>query len=152
MRRPLVLGLIALGAIVFFAISALLARAFNVTSAEDAAITALVRAEARGETANVISLIEGCRASAACRSRAALLTATMHRAGDVAVAQIQESSGFSLTSTLGTARVVWVVGSSLPRTQCVRVRHAGDVLSGFTVELLEVSRRIVTDADCPTRF
>lgn len=152
MRRPLVLGLIALGVIIFLAISALLARAFSVTSAEDAAITALVRAEAGGDTATVISLIVGCRQSTACRARAATLTATLHHPGSVEIAQIQESSGFSLTSTLGTARVAWLVGSSLPRTQCVRVRHAGDVLSGFTVELLKVSRRIVTDADCPARF
>jgi hypothetical protein len=57
-----------------------------------------------------------------------------------------------LTATLGTARVAWLVGSSLPIVQCVRVRHAGDVLGGFRIELLAVSRRIKSDAACPAHF
>jgi hypothetical protein len=32
------------------------------------------------------------------------------------------------------------------------VRHAGDVLQGFTVQLLAVSARIGTGRDCPARF
>jgi hypothetical protein len=48
--------------------------------------------------------------------------------------------------------VAWNVGGSLPIVQCVRVRHAGNVLSGFRIELLELSRRITTDAACPARF
>ena len=53
---------------------------------------------------------------------------------------------------MGTARVAWLVGSSLPIVQCVRVRHAGDVLQGFRIELLRLSLRIKSDADCPARF
>ncbi|HLH64597.1 MAG TPA: hypothetical protein VKV27_02755 [Solirubrobacteraceae bacterium] len=152
MRRPLILTSIALGAVAFLVISALLARALSVGGAEDAAITALVRAEARGDSAQLISLIDGCASSSACRERAAQLAATLRHPGAISIAQIQESAGFSLTSTVGTARVAWMAGGSLPRTQCVRVRHAGNVLSGFRIQLLEVSRRIVTDADCPARF
>ena len=152
MRRRRTILLIVLGVILFLVISALLARAFSVADAEDAAITDLVKAEASGNTAGVISLISGCHTSPACRARAATLTATLHHPGAVSIAEINPSSSFSITSTLGTARVAWLAGSSLPRTQCVRVRHAGNVLTGFTVELLTVSPRIVTDAVCPTRF
>lgn len=53
---------------------------------------------------------------------------------------------------MGTARVAWVAGNSLPRVQCLAVRHAGSVFSGFTVELLVVSRRIASGADCPKHF
>ena len=45
--------------------------------------------------------------------------------------------------------MAWDVGWSLPIVQCVRVRRAGNVLSGLRVELLEISPRIKTDADCP---
>jgi hypothetical protein len=34
----------------------------------------------------------------------------------------------------------------------VRVRHAGDVISGLRVQLLEISRRIGTGSDCPNQF
>jgi hypothetical protein len=48
--------------------------------------------------------------------------------------------------------VAWVAGNSLPRVQCLHVRHAGSVIQGFTIQLLVVSRRIASDADCPKRF
>jgi hypothetical protein len=152
MRRRYVIAAIALAVVLFLVISALLARAFNVGDAEHAAITSLVQAEARGDTSEVVSLITGCRASAACRARAAANTAALRHPGKVGIAEINPSSTFSITSTEGTARVAWVAGSSLPRVQCLRVRHAGSVLKGFTVQLLTVSRRIASDADCPSRF
>ena len=130
----------------------MLTRALNVGDAENAAITNLVQAEARGDTSEVINLVTGCQANAACRARAAANTAAFKHPGKITIAEINPSSTFSVTSTLGTARVAWVAGDSLPRVQCLRVRHAGSVLQGFTIELLVVSRRIASDADCPKRF
>jgi hypothetical protein len=152
MRRRWIIAGIGLAVVLFLVVSALLARAFNVGDAEDAAITSLVQAEARGDTTQVISLVTGCRASAACRARAAANTTALRHPGKVAIAEINPSSTFSITSSTGTARVAWLAGNSLPRVQCLRVRHAGSVLQGFTIELLTVSRRIASDADCPTRF
>src|SRR5581483_6607621 len=116
------------------------------------AITAVVRAEARGDAAGVIARFTGCSADAGCRARAGADATALRHAGSVSVIQVQTSAGFSLTATHGTARVVWSVGGSLPIVQCVRVHRAGNVLSGFRVELLALSRRIATDADCPARF
>jgi hypothetical protein len=152
MRRRYVIASIALAVVLFLVVSALLARAFNAGDAEDAAITSLVQAEARGDSAEVISLITGCSASAACRARAAANTAALRHPGRVSIAEINPSSTFSVASTEGTARVAWVAGDSLPRVQCLRVRHAGSLLQGFTIELLTLSRRIASDADCPSRF
>ncbi|MGI8507091.1 MAG: hypothetical protein ACR2MK_09895 [Solirubrobacteraceae bacterium] len=152
MRRLYVVSLIALGLVVFLLASALLARALSVGGAEDAAITALVRAEARGNRRAVVSDISGCVGKAACQARATAVTAALKRAGNVSIIQIQESAGFSLGATLGTARVAWLVGGSLPRVQCVRVRRSGNVLQGFRIELLAVSVRIRSDAGCPSRF
>jgi hypothetical protein len=152
MRRPYKLALILAGAVVFLLISGLLARAFSVSGAEDSALTDLVRAEARGNLQTVIADIDGCRQSAACQARAAANVAALKHPGELQIAEINPSSSFSLGSTVGTARVAWVVGNSLPRVQCVRVRHSGNILSGFRVELLVVSLRIKSSADCPKHY
>jgi hypothetical protein len=152
MRRRWIIVSVVSGIVVFLAIATLLTRALNVGDAEQAAITSLVQAEAHGNTAEVISLITGCKASAACRARAIANIATLRHGGEVSIAEINPSSTFSVASTLGTARVAWVAGNSLPRVQCLRVRHAGSVLQGFTIQLLVVSRRIHSDADCPSHF
>lgn len=152
MRRATVIALILAGVAVFLIISALLARAFSVSGAEDSAITALVRAEARGDQAGVVAAVSGCGQRVACRVRAAANATALKRAGAVQIVQIQHSAGFSLGSTLGTARVAWLAGRSLPIVQCVRVRRGGSVLAGYRVELLEVSARIRTNADCPVHY
>jgi hypothetical protein len=152
MRRRYVILLIGAGVIVFLVISGLLARAFSVSGAEDSAITSLLKDEARGGRSAVIADIKDCNASAACQARATAVTTTLRRPGSVSIIQIQESAGFSLGPTLGTARVAWLVGGSLPRVQCVRVRHVGNVLDGFKVELLEVSERIPSTHSCPSHF
>jgi hypothetical protein len=150
--RRLYVVLIVVGIVLFLAISALLARVWNSAGAETSALTSLVQAEAHGNQSGAVAEILGCRSNPACRVRVAQNIAALARPGSVSIIQINPSTGFSLTSTLGVARVAWTVGSSLPIVQCVRVRHAGDVLHGLHVELLEVSLRIKSDADCPSRF
>jgi hypothetical protein len=151
-RRRNVILLIGLAVVVFVAISALLARAFSVGGAEDATITDLVRDEAGGRAAQIEATITGCRRDPACRARVAQNVAALRRPGGVQIIQITPSAGFSLGATAGTARVAWLVGSSKPIVQCLRVRHDGDVLQGFRVEVLRLSPRIRSSADCPSRF
>ena len=151
-RRRRTILLIVVGILLFLVISALLTRALAVGGAEDSAITDMVRAEASGNPARMVATIHDCQRSASCRARAATNAAALKRRGAVSIIQIQESAGFSVGETQGTARVAWLAGGSLPIVQCVRVRHAGNVLQGFTIELLEVSRRIKSDAACPSQF
>jgi hypothetical protein len=149
-RRPLLFAALIAGLVVFVAISALLARVFSLDADERSAITALVRAEARGDSAGIVALMYRC--DSACRARAAYDAAHLRHPGPILLPELNTSAGFSLTSTLGTARVVWTAGASLPVVQCVRVRRAGNVISGFSIELLRLSKRIPSDADCPARF
>ncbi len=151
MRRLYVI-LIGVAILGFLAVSGLLARVFSADGAEQSAITALVRAEARGDELGTVSRIENCRRSDTCRARVQQDLAALRRPGTVSILQLQTSSGFSLTGTLGTARVAWNAGSSLPVVQCVRVRRAGNALKGLRIELLAISPRIKSDADCPARF
>lgn len=152
MRRARLIALIVIGAVLFLAISALLARALSVDGAEQGAITSLVQAEAHGDSRAMIEEIVGCGQRSACRQRASQDALGLTRRGRVTIIQLSPSAGFSLTSTLGTARVAWHAGNGLPIVQCVKVRRAGNVLSGLRVELLEISLRIKTDADCPSRY
>ena len=151
MRRAYVIA-IAVAVLAFLAISALLARVLSANSAEQSAITALVKAQARGDVDAIMDVIVDCRATAACRRRAIEVATTLRHPGAVSIIQIQPSTSFSVVGTTGTARVAWNVGGSLPIVQCVRVRRTGNALSGLRVELLEVSRRIKSDSPCPARF
>ena len=148
MARWLRLLLIALGVLAFLVISALLARALSIDGAEQAAITHLVQDEARGDARGMTALIAGCRQNPACRTQVARNAAALRRPGRVSILQVIPSAGFSLTGTLGTARVAWRAGNSLPVTQCVRVRRAGDVISGLSIQLLAIGPRIKTSGVC----
>jgi hypothetical protein len=152
LRRRKVVSLVALGVLVFLVISALLARAFSANSAEQSAITDLVRAEAAGNEAGMLTRIEGCAQSASCRARVAQDAAALKRPGTVSIINLQPSTSFSLAGLTGTARVAWRAGSSLPIVQCVRVRRSGDVVSGLHIHLLELSARIKTNGACPSRY
>ena len=39
-----------------------------------------------------------------------------------------------------------------PIVQCVKVRRAGNPISGLRVELLQVSKRIKSDTACPAHY
>lgn len=151
-RRRLYLFGIAVAVLLFLVISAVLARVLSIDGTERSAITLLIKDEAAGNRSAMIGRITGCASSAACRARVEYDATTLHRRGAVSILELDPSAGFSLTSTVGTARVAWEAGSSLPVVQCVRVRRGGDALTGFNVDLLVLSRRIASDSDCPRRY
>jgi hypothetical protein len=151
-RRLFVL-LIALGVVLFLGVSALLARVFSAEGAERSAVTALIQAEARGDALGVVSLLHGCLDRPACSARVRAVAAGLARPGKLSILQLEPSTGFSLGSTTGIARVAWdTSGSSLPVVQCVLVHRAGDAIQGLSIQLLALSARIKSDADCPSRI
>jgi hypothetical protein len=152
LRRLNLILIIVVGLVVFLLISALLARVLSIDGAERSAITSLVQAEARGDAAAMISQIQGCAQDLNCQARAIRNARSLRRSGAVKILELNQSAGFSLGSTLGTARVAWRAGNALPVVQCVLVRRAGNALSGLRIRLLEISTRIKTSADCPARY
>jgi hypothetical protein len=149
-RRAKLLTAIGAGIIVFLLLTALLTHIFSVDNAERAAVTSLVQAEAKGDENAMLARMHGCKEDIACRQRVAEVAARLQHAGHVSILTIQTSAGFSLTSTTGPARVAWNVGNSLPIVQCVRVKRAGNVVSGFNVELLAITPKLKGDATCPS--
>jgi hypothetical protein len=152
-RRKGLIALIVAGVVLFLAVSALLARVWTGDGAEQSAVTALIKAEARGDASAMIATMQGCAPNPSCRARAAADAAALKRPGTVAVLQYQSSTGFSLGTTLGAARIAWeVVDETKPIVQCVRVRRAGNALSGIHIELLRISLRLKSTGNCPKTF
>jgi hypothetical protein len=101
----------------------------------------------------MVSQITGCAASAACRARVAADAGALKRPGDVSVLEINTGLSTGLGGASGTARIAWeIINSTRPVVQCVQVRRTGNVFSGFAIELLKISPRIKSNADCPKRF
>jgi hypothetical protein len=151
--RRLYLLLGALAILVFLGISVLLARAWNAEGTERSDITSLVRAEAGGHGQAAVAAVRKCGAAPSCRSRLTTLSQGLRRPGRVEILQLQPSTGFSLTGSLGVARVAWnTTQRPRPVVQCVQVRRAGNVLTGLDVQLLALSAPIKNDADCPRRL
>jgi hypothetical protein len=151
-RRRRTLLIIAAVVVLFLVVSALLARVYSSVAAERSGVTALIKAEARGDQAGMIADLYGCRPSAACRGRVAQDATSLHYPGSVAILQLTVSASFPLGGNVGVTRVAWEPQGHLPITQCIRVRHDGNPITGLTVRLLEISPRIKTNADCPKTF
>lgn len=146
------IALIVIALAVFLAISGLLARAFSLPNAEQAAVTDLIAAEARGDAASMVSALQGCAQSPRCRAGIARDVARLRHPGAIQVASFNPSAGFSLGGTTGVARVAWTAGGSLPIVQCVEVRRTGNVLSGQRIQLLALTPRLDGGANCPPRL
>lgn len=153
MRRRQKIALLVVVVILFLFVSALLARVWSGDGAEQSAVTVLLKDEARGDATAMIAAMTGCASDPGCRSRVAANASALKRAGMVSVLQYQASTGFSLASTLGDARVAWeVVDETKPIVQCIRVRRAGNALTGIHIELLGISARLKSSGSCPKRF
>lgn len=149
MRRTY-FALIALAIVAFLLVSTLLARVFSADGAERSAVTSLIEAQARGDAAAMLSKLEDCRTAPRCRAVAAYDASVLRRPGSVSIIQLQPSTGFSLSSTTGYARVAWNAGGSLPIVQCVLVRRAGNAIKGIKIHLLRITQRLGGDASCPS--
>jgi hypothetical protein len=150
--RRTYLALIGVAIVLFLLVSGVLARVFSADGAERSAILSLLQTEARGDQNGMLDRIDGCRASAECRARVAHTAAALKHAGSISILTETSSAGFSLTGTTGVARVAWIAGSSLPNVQCVKVRRAGDAVSGLRIELLAITPKLPGASNCPARF
>lgn len=145
MRRYLAIGFIVF---VFLGISALLARGLTGAGNEQSRVVDLVRAEARGDATAVLGMLPACRAQPACVQVTRDRVAALKRPGDVELLAYRPSVRIAMTQQVGTGRVAWRAGTSLPVVQCVRVRRDGP-LSGADVELLGISAPIGGTESCP---
>ena len=128
-----------------------MARQLGASSAERNAAIAVVKAQERGDAAAVVRRIRGCRASSVCTARIQAQVQRLRSPGRVSVVRYDGLHGLSLSGRSGAARIVWKTPSTLPTVQCVRMHRAGDVASGYRIQVLGLSAPIARESDCPGR-
>ena len=149
MSRPARIGLVALGVLVFLALSAMLARWLGAATAERNEATEVIKLQARGDARGVVQKIEGCRLDPACVARITRQVQRLRTPGRVRIVRVEDVAGLALGSRTDTARIVWKAGTRLPTVQCVRVRRSGNPISGYQVDVLALGAPIGREASCP---
>ncbi|MFI5009195.1 MAG: hypothetical protein ACHQDY_02865 [Solirubrobacterales bacterium] len=147
-RRRWLIALIALGVVLFLAISAELARFFSVENVEREDLVALLQAEARGSAPGMLAQLSGCGQNPACVATVRANAAKLHRPGSIKILTLSSPTSGSLTAATGTTRVAWTVIGTLPVVQCVRVRRTGNAVTGISLKLLTIGPKIESEGDC----
>ena len=147
MSRRRLVTLIAFGAIVFVAISFLLARYLSTENRERDAVYALLRDQARGDARAMLERLDGC--DARCRANVEANARRLKRAGEVKILAYSSSTSYALGHAEGPTRVAWtIVNRQLPVVQCVQVERTGNVLAGTTINLRRLSVPIDRQGTC----
>ena len=139
---------IAFGTFMFLGVSLLLARAWGGTSTERSRVVEVIEAQAAGDTEGVLAHLPECAANEACRTQVEGRAGSLKKPGKVEVLRYEPSVQLTLTRVVGTGRIAWRAGKSLPVVQCVRVRREGP-LTGGGVTLLAIGNPVDSEASCP---
>src|SRR6188768_2438431 len=84
------------------------------------AVTDLLRAQAHGDVAAMLALLDGCAANSACLARVKGNAQRLRRRGDVEIVRYDSSTAHALSTESGPTRVVWTDGTKAPVVvQCV---------------------------------
>jgi hypothetical protein len=140
--------IVAVSVILFLLISILLARYLLSENVERDDILHVLQAQAAGDTARELALLDGCRTQPTCAATVRASAAMLERPGAVKILSIKSPTAGSLTAATGTTRVAWTVIGRLPVVQCVVVHRSGNALQGLHVSLLSLSAPIGNEADC----
>jgi hypothetical protein len=145
-RRRKVL-LVAGGVIAFLAVSLLLARYLTTENSERDAVYALLRDQARGDSAAMLARLDGC--DTRCRANVEANARRLARPGDVKILAYQSSTSYALGAAEGPTRVAWtIVNRQLPVVQCVQIQRTGNVLAGRGINLRRLSVPIDRQGSC----
>jgi hypothetical protein len=142
------LALIALGLVLFLAISGLLARFLSTENVERDDVLTLLQAEASGNERGMLSQLSSCRMSPACVASVRANAAALRRPGSVKILSLTSHTAYSLTGATGPTRVAWTVIGRLPTVQCVKIKRTGSIIAGVSVALLSLSAPIPNEGDC----
>jgi hypothetical protein len=140
--------LIAVGVVLFVAISGLLARFLSAEGVERDDVLAVLEAQAAGNVQGMLDAQAGCRKRPSCVATTRANAAKLRRRGAVKILTLTSATAYTLTSASGKTRVAWTVIGKLPVVQCVEVRRSGSFLQGMTVTLVSIGAPIPNEADC----
>jgi hypothetical protein len=139
--------LIAVAVVAVLAVSALVARYLNNDTVERGKVTELLRAQAKGDAARMLALVE-CP-DEACRRLIRANARKLRGRGELKIALYQSQTAHALKSRTKPTRVVWFLRGRLTTVQCVLVRRTGNVFAGTSISLLRLSAPIGRESSCP---
>ncbi len=139
--------LIAVAVIAVLAISALVARWINNDTVERGKVTDLLRAQAKGDAQQMLTLVE-CP-DEACKALIRTNASKLRARGELKIALYQSQTAHALRSRTKPTRVVWFTRGRLTKVQCVLVQRKGNVFAGTSVSLLRLSAPIDRESSCP---
>jgi hypothetical protein len=142
------IAIISTAVVLLVVVGTLLARYLSTENVERDDILAVLKAQAHGDTARELALLDGCRAQPTCAATVRASAAKLKRPGAVKILSIKSPTAGSLTAATGITRVAWTVIGRLPVVQCVVVHRGGNALQGLHVSLLSLSAPIGNEADC----
>ncbi len=141
--------LIALGVIVFLAVSFQLARFLTAENTERAAVFALMEDQARGDWAAVTRRLEDCVDPCAQRVRATV--AAVRRPGEIKILRLDSAANFTLGERTARSRVAWAANATSGGeaiVQCITVRRRWSFVAGASVTLLRLSAPLPPEKSC----
>jgi hypothetical protein len=144
-------AVIIAGAVVaLLAASFFVARWINNDTAERARVVDLLRAQMRGDAADMLRRLDACT-DPACVAVVTANANKLRRDAELKVALYQSQTAHALRSRTKFTRVVWFPAGREAETtvQCVLVRRQGNVFAGMTVSLLRVTAPIERESSCP---
>jgi hypothetical protein len=147
MGRVKRLLLIAVAVIAVLAVSAFVARWLNNDTVERGKVVELLRAQAKGDAAAMLALVD-CPDSA-CERLIRANARKLRGHGELKIALYQSQTAHALRSRTKPTRVVWFTPGRLTTVQCVLVRREGNVFAGTSVSLLRLSAPIGRESSCP---
>lgn len=147
MKRPLIIAAVLL----LVAVSFVVARWINNDTVERARVVELLRAQLRGDAAEMLRRLDDCD-DPACVEVVRENARRLRRDAELKVALYQSQTAHALRSRTKFTRVVWFPAGREAQTtvQCVLVRRSGNVFAGMTVSLLRVTAPIGRESSCPS--
>jgi hypothetical protein len=143
------IALLAIGVLLFLAISFELARWLATENRERDAVYGLLAAQARGDLRAMLARLDGCARHPACRATQARNAGRLRRPGKVRILAYDSKTSYALGDARGLTRVAWtVIGRGLPVVQCVAVHRGGTALAGRSITLTALSAPIGSQATC----
>jgi len=140
---------IAFAAAVFILVSFLVARWLTAENRERTAVIDVLRAQAGGDSASMLAMLDGCSGDPRCRAVVARNTRGLRRPGAVRILRLDSSTAHALLAESGPTRVAWDVGgTTLPVVQCVQVERRGVPLLGGEIVLRSIGPKIAGSAAC----
>jgi hypothetical protein len=136
-------------AVAFLAVSFAVARWLTQDNRERDAVTDLLRAQAHGDVAAMLALLDGCAANSACLARVTSNAKRLRRGGKIEIVRYDSSTAHALSSESGPTRVAWGDGTKAAIVvQCVEVERRGFAPFGADIVLSSIGAPIGGESAC----